>query len=141
MTKIFMVEAISQHRIVYAVQAENKELAVKTIEHCNDEQLKEAAQQHLGEQLITCYQVSREQYIDVFDSINDYLKQWPDNEKMKYIIDSKQVLELKVLKIKWFWETEYWEFKLWTNKIENRYLSEKYKWILYLGPIEIRMKR
>jgi hypothetical protein len=46
-------------------------------------------QNHVGESVFCSYDVDEEGYIETFDDINDYLKDWQPENKLKYINDIK----------------------------------------------------
>ncbi len=87
--KIFIVETISQHRLLYAIKAESREEAEKFVLSADYEELKEMGQNHVGESVFCSYDVDEEGYIETFDDINDYLKDWQPENKLKYINDIK----------------------------------------------------
>jgi hypothetical protein len=73
-TKIVLVDAISTFRMRYAVELKSDspdEWALDTVV-CGD--AKEFSQEHLGEQIVSHRVVSREEFLEVFDKDNDYLK-------------------------------------------------------------------
>ena len=87
--KIFIVETISQHRLLYAIKAESREEAERFVLNASAEEIKEMGQNHVGESVFCSYDVDEEGYIETFDDINDYLKDWSFVNKLKYINDIK----------------------------------------------------
>ena len=83
--KIFIVETISQHRLLYAIKAETREEAERFVLNTSAEEIKEMGQNHIGESVFCSYDVDEESYIETFDDINDYLKEWSTEQKLKYI--------------------------------------------------------
>jgi len=83
--KIFIVETISQHRLLYAIKAETREEAESFVLNASAEEIKEMGQNHIGESVFCSYDVNEEGYIETFDDINDYLKDWSTDQKLKYI--------------------------------------------------------
>jgi len=83
--KIFIVETISQHRLLYAIKAETREEAERFVLNASAEEIKEMGQNHIGESVFCSYDVNEEGYIETFDDINDYLKDWSTDQKLKYI--------------------------------------------------------
>lgn len=87
MKKLVLVDTISQHRIRYVVEVEDN------IDHALDEivtqsenaYFEEFSQKHLGEIVISHREISREEYLEIFDKDNDYLTQWTDEQKFKFI--------------------------------------------------------
>jgi hypothetical protein len=89
MKKLVMVDCLSQFRIRYVVEVEDD------IEHALDEivcqyenlDFKEFSQQHLTPSpvFISHREISKEEYLSMFDEDNDYLKSWDDYKKFKFI--------------------------------------------------------
>lgn len=80
--KLFLVDAVSSHRVSYVVRCKSEEHAADTIVM---EEAKEFSQDHLGEQISRITEISEEEYFKIFDKDNDYLKEW-DSEKKKSLI-------------------------------------------------------
>jgi hypothetical protein len=90
MTKIVLVETISMFRHVYAVELnddEPNEYALDDVVDClNDStKLEEFAQEHIDESIFSHRQITEEEYIRMFDEINDYLKEWSAEKKKEFI--------------------------------------------------------
>ena len=83
--KIYIVETISQHRLLYAIKAESREEAESFVLNASAEEIKEMGQNHVGESVFCSYDVDEEGYIEAFDDINEYLKEWSTEQKLKYI--------------------------------------------------------
>lgn len=50
-----------------------------------------------------------------------------------------KVSGINKIRLYWYWNANTWEFSIWyPNKDNNRYNKSKFKWILQLGPLEIR---
>lgn len=84
MKKLVMVDCISQHRIRYCVEVEDD------IQHANDEvimgkDIEEFSQTHLGEVIVSTREITKEEYLRMFDEDNPYLKGWEEDAKLKYI--------------------------------------------------------
>lgn len=90
MSKIVLVETISTFRHVYAVELKDDEPNDYAVEdvimemHPNGE-LEDFAQQHIGESIFSHRAVTEEEYIQLFDEMNDYLKEWTPEQKKKFI--------------------------------------------------------
>jgi hypothetical protein len=91
MPEIFLVECITQHRIVYAVEAESQEYAadIVTMESGDSTNFKELGQQWLGEVIVSARPVDEATYLQEFDLINDHLKDWPTEKKLSFINTEK----------------------------------------------------
>lgn len=90
MSKIVLVETVSTFRHVYAVELKDDQPNEHALDdvimemHPNGE-FEEFAQEHLGE-LISSYRVvTEEEYIQLFDQMNDYLKDWTPEQKKRFI--------------------------------------------------------
>jgi len=86
--KLVMVEVLSQYRMRYVVEVEDD------IDHALDEvimqeqniEFKEFSQKHLEPSpVISHYEISRDEYIKLFNEDNDYLASWDDDRKFSYI--------------------------------------------------------
>jgi hypothetical protein len=83
MPEIFLVECITQHRIVYAVEAESREHASDIVS--GDPGPGELGQQWLGEIILSVRPVDEATYLEEFDLINGYLESWPTEKKLSLI--------------------------------------------------------
>lgn len=89
MKKLVMVDCLSQFRIRYCVEVEND------IEHALDEvvceyenlDFKEFSQEHLTPSpvIISHREITKEEYLRMFDEDNDYLKGWSEEQKLNFI--------------------------------------------------------
>ena len=86
--KLVMVEALSQYRMRYVFEVEDD------IEHALDEyvmlegtmELKEFSQLHLEPTVILSHrEITKEDYLCIFNEDNDYLASWDDEKKMSFI--------------------------------------------------------
>jgi hypothetical protein len=86
--KLVMVEALSQYRMRYVFEVEDD------IDHALDEfvmidgteDLKEFSQHHLGPSVILSHrEITKDEYLNIFNEDNDYLKSWDDEKKMTFI--------------------------------------------------------
>lgn len=87
MPEIFLVECITQHRIVYAVEAESREHAsdIVAIESGDSTNFQELGQQWLGETIVSARPIDEATYLEEFDLINGYLESWPTEKKLSFI--------------------------------------------------------
>ena len=89
MKKLVMVDCLSQFRIRYCVEVEDD------IDHALDEilmesdnlQFHEFSQEHLQPSpiFLSYREISKEEYLRMFDEDNDYLKEWPEEQKINWI--------------------------------------------------------
>ena len=85
MTK-YLVDTISTFLVRYVVDTENEEWAMDSvIMGEDDEKFKEFSQKHLGYQIASVRQLSDEQYLFQFDQDNDYLKDWTNEQKFRFV--------------------------------------------------------
>ena len=89
MKKLVMVDCLSQFRIRYCVEVEDD------IDHALDEILMrshdfeflEFSQEHLmpSPVFLTHREISKEEYLRMFNEDNDYLKSWTEKQKLSFI--------------------------------------------------------
>jgi hypothetical protein len=94
MKKLVMVDCLTQHRIRFAVEVEDN------IDHALDEvvvregdmEFIEFSQKHLGLTVFSHREITKEDYLRMFDEDNDYLKGWSEENKLNWInkIDYKE---------------------------------------------------
>jgi hypothetical protein len=79
-----IVECISMFRIRYVIDTDNDDWAGDTVVM---EEAREFSQHHLGEQIVSIRTIDREEYLRLFDEDNEYLSDWPDEEKFKLVTE------------------------------------------------------
>ena len=85
MSKLVLVETISQHRLRYVVDVGDggdPEWACDTVAMGEAE---EFSQLHLGEMSLSHRVIDDAEYLRVFNEDNAYLKSWDDDSKRKYV--------------------------------------------------------
>jgi len=90
MSKIVLVETVSMFKHIYAVELNDDEpieyaLDDVTCEMYNSVKLEDFGQEHIDENIFSHRVVTEEEYIKVFDDINDYMKHWTPEQKKKFI--------------------------------------------------------
>ena len=80
---MFIVEAVSTFRMRYVVSCENAEHAMDTV---TMNEAAEFSQQHLGEQIISARRIEHDEFIELCDADNDYLKDWDVETKYKNFV-------------------------------------------------------
>ena len=91
MGKIVLVETVSTFRHIYAVELIDDvpdDYALDEVVNlaCGGEsKLEEVGQVHVAEDIFSHRVVSEEEYLKIFDEMNDYLKDWPTEKKKKFI--------------------------------------------------------
>ena len=91
MTKLVMVETLSQFRHRYVIEladdAPNYKATDKVLFDPNAEEI---SQTHLGELDFSTKVITKEEYLSMFDEDNDYLKDWTEEQKLNRIIKLKE---------------------------------------------------
>lgn len=91
MSKIVLVETVQTFRHLYAVEIKDDEPPEYALDDVTyfvtggHIKLEEFAQVHLGESIFSHRVISEDEYIQIFDEMNDYLKEWPPEQKKKFI--------------------------------------------------------
>lgn len=87
MSKLYLVETISMFRMRYVVECDEESHALDevTVHATSEDSLKEFSQQHLDEVISSSREISRIEYLDLFDKDNDYLKDWNESQKMQCV--------------------------------------------------------
>jgi hypothetical protein len=84
--KLYIVETVSMFRMRYVVEALEEE-------HANDEvvcaigntDFQEFSQHHVDEVITGSREITKEEYLKMFDKDNDYLATWPEEQKLGFI--------------------------------------------------------
>lgn len=87
MPKIVLVETISTFKHVYAIELNDddpKEHALDSVV-MKEKGLDEFAQEHLGEDVFSHRVITEEEYLRIFDEMNDYIKSWTTEQKKQFI--------------------------------------------------------
>jgi hypothetical protein len=88
-----VVTVISTHRIRYVIPMDelqnlNPE-STATLAWAEDcvtcDEVEEFSQKHLGETIVDTVEMSQEEVLTLFDTDNDYLKAWPNEQKIDHI--------------------------------------------------------
>jgi hypothetical protein len=87
MSKIVLVETVSTFRHVYAIELEDNEPNEYALDDvvCEMGKLEDFAQEHISEDIFSHRVISEEEYINIFDEMNDYFKEWSPEQKKKFI--------------------------------------------------------
>ncbi len=80
----YLVETVSMFRIRYVVEADNVSDAKDEVT-MNNGDLNEFSQLHLDELITSAREIDREEYLRLFDEDNDYLREWDDEHKLKWV--------------------------------------------------------
>ena len=82
--ELVLVEAISTFRMRYVVEVPKgkKDWALDTV---TMQEAEEMSQHHIGEDIISHRVISEEEFLNIHDEDNDYLKGWTNEQKMRFI--------------------------------------------------------
>jgi hypothetical protein len=78
----YLVETISMHRIRYVVECDSAEDAKDTV---TMDEVDEFSQMHIDELITSAREINDAEYLRVFDEDNDYLREWSEEQKFKYV--------------------------------------------------------
>ena len=102
MSKIVLVETVSIFRHVYAVELNDNDPAEYALDDvvmagtgAEEFGLQEFSQKHIAEDIFSHRVVTEEEYLRVFDEMNDYLSSWTTEQKKKYIYKSEEIKEVE----------------------------------------------
>ncbi len=82
--KLYLVETVSMFRMRYVVEAKESEHAADEVT-CNTGDLKEFSQKHIAENIVSVWELSKEEYMECFNEDNDYLRSLSDEQKLQFI--------------------------------------------------------
>jgi hypothetical protein len=84
--KLYVVETVSIFRMRYAVEDENAQYAMDTVEMgLGDDDFQELSQQHITETITSTREVTVEQLVEIFDADNPHFTDWPLDRKLKFL--------------------------------------------------------
>lgn len=85
--KIYIIETVSMHRMAYCIEADSNTEAENILSKMGTTgNLTDFGQTHIGENIFYSQEVSQEEYLQLFDELNDYLKDIPTERKLSYIM-------------------------------------------------------
>jgi predicted NAD/FAD-dependent oxidoreductase len=89
--KYYVVTAISQYRMRYAIPVEDLQdedgnvSEIWAMDSVVMQEVEEFSQEHIGEVILDVVEEDEEQILARFDKENDYLKDWTTEHKLKHI--------------------------------------------------------
>ena len=84
--KLFIVETISMFRMRYVVEANEAEHAAdEVVFKLGDSDLQEFSQHHVDEVITSTREITQEEYLKQFNIDNDYMLNWPVDQKLSLI--------------------------------------------------------
>lgn len=78
----YLVETISMFRIRYVVECESASHAKDTV---TLNEAEEFSQIHIDEMITSTREIDDAEYLRVFDEDNDYLREWTEGQKFKFV--------------------------------------------------------
>jgi malate/lactate dehydrogenase len=88
MSKLVMVDVLSSFRIRYVVKVESdvRDALDEVVWREGDTTFKEFSQKHIDPTAIIDHrEITEEEYLELFDKDNGYLKTWTDEQKKSFI--------------------------------------------------------
>lgn len=87
MKKLVMVECISQFRVRFVVEVENDSTHAldEVVMNSDNPDFHEFSQKHLGSVIVSNRDITKQEYLEIFDDDNDYLRSWSDEQKYSVI--------------------------------------------------------
>lgn len=82
----YVVEALSQYRMVYVIEADSRDAAEDSV--MNDD-VPEFAQVWLGEMTVFSRQTEDDEIVDINDELNQYLKDFTREQKLARVYKAK----------------------------------------------------
>ena len=85
-SKIFVVETVSIFKHTYYISAEEASHAEdEVVCRLDDATFTEGSQKHITETIVDTKTLTEDQFIELFDRENDYLKSWSKEQKLNMI--------------------------------------------------------
>jgi hypothetical protein len=78
----YLVETISYFRHRYVIECDSAEHAKDTV---TMNEAEEMSQLHIDESITSCSIIDDTAYLRIFNEDNDYLREWSDEEKFKFV--------------------------------------------------------
>jgi len=80
----YLVDTVSMFRLRYVIEAAEADHALDSVT-LNQGELREFSQKHLDEVVSSAREIDDEEYLRLFDTDNDYLRGWPDDQKFEFV--------------------------------------------------------
>jgi hypothetical protein len=81
--KLYLVDTVSSFRNSYVIRCEDESHAADSVTMGEPES--EMSQQWLGEHISRIREITEEEYLELFEKDNEYLKGWTDEKKKEFI--------------------------------------------------------
>lgn len=86
--KLYLIETVSIFRQRYVVEAKEEEHALdEVVLNINgyEDNWKEFSQKHIEEVVTSSREISKKEYLKLWDKDNDYIDAWSDDSKLSYV--------------------------------------------------------
>lgn len=84
--KKYLVETVSIFRMRYVVEAKEATHATdEVVMNVGKVDFNELSQYHVDEVISSVREISSEEYLKIFNEDNDYLKNWSDEQKFRFV--------------------------------------------------------
>lgn len=93
--KLVLVTTISTFTHSYVFSEDEDVDSKLVLDFIGDEGTEEMSQTWMGEQIVNHRDITVEEYLEIFDRENDYLKNWTTEQKLRFIMDPED-LEQKI---------------------------------------------
>ena len=90
---LYIVETVSMFRMRYVVEAkEESHSHDEVIMEKGKDTFKEFSQEHIDESIFSSREISKKEYLKLFDKDNEYMRTWSEEKKLNFInkIDYKK---------------------------------------------------
>ena len=90
---LYIVETVSMFRMRYVVEAkEESHSHDEVIMEKGKDTFKEFSQEHIDESIFSSREISKKEYLKLFDKDNEYMRTWSEEKKLNFInkIDYKE---------------------------------------------------
>ena len=90
---LYIVETVSMFRMRYVVEAkEESHSHDEVIMEKGKDTFKEFSQEHIDESIFSSREISKKEYLKLFDKDNEYMRIWSEEKKLDFInkIDYKE---------------------------------------------------
>jgi len=89
--KLVLVTTISTFTHSYVFSEDEGVDSKLALDFIGDDLVEEMSQTWIGEQVVNHRDITFEEYIEIFDRENDYLKDWSTEKKLKFIMDPEEL--------------------------------------------------
>lgn len=93
--KLVLVTTISTFTHSYVFSEDENVDSKLVLDFIGDEGTEEMSQTWIGEHIVNHRDITVEEYLEIFDRENDYLKNWTTEQKLRFIMDPED-LEQKI---------------------------------------------